>query len=540
MDESSTPGLSQTRVRGFGVICSPVFIIASIIIVAFVLFGAAFSETAEGLFVQTRDGISRYLGWYYMLVVTIFLIFALYLMFSRYGGVRLGDQFEPPRFSYASWFAMLFSAGMGIGLLFFSIAEPMYHYMSPPHAEGESSAAAMEAMRYTFFHWGLHAWAIYIIVGLSLAYYAYRHNLPLLIRSSLYPFIGDRIYGPWGHLVDILALFGTMFGVATSLGLGVMQINSGLNFVFGIEETTLNQVVLVAIITLIAVGSVALGVDRGIKRLSNFNIGLSVVLIALLLVLGPTLFILRTLVESTGVYVQNLPAMSLWADTIEDSGWATTWTIFYWGWWISWAPYVGMFIARVSRGRTIREFVTGVLLAPTAAGFVWLSVFGGTAMGFQLDGVADVAGQVSEQMETALFLTIEALPMLDWMAIAVMSAATLLIVTFFVTSSDSGSLVIDTLASGDVRNPTVTQRVYWAVAEGIVASVLLVAGGLGALQAAAISVGLPFSIVMLIMMVGLYRSLQQTEAVTPSRYQREAPPPHTLFGYTEDLDEKIR
>ncbi|WP_028492209.1 BCCT family transporter [Thioalkalivibrio sp. ALE19] len=540
MDESSTPGLSQTRVRGFGVICSPVFIIASIIIVAFVVFGAAFSETAEGLFVQTRDGISRYLGWYYMLVVTIFLIFALYLMFSRYGGVRLGDQFEPPRFSYASWFAMLFSAGMGIGLLFFSIAEPMYHYMSPPHAEGESSAAAMEAMRYTFFHWGLHAWAIYIIVGLSLAYYAYRHNLPLLIRSSLYPFIGDRIYGPWGHLVDILALFGTMFGVATSLGLGVMQINSGLNFVFGIEETTLNQVVLVAIITLIAVGSVALGVDRGIKRLSNFNIGLSVVLIALLLVLGPTLFILRTLVESTGVYVQNLPAMSLWADTIEDSGWATTWTIFYWGWWISWAPYVGMFIARVSRGRTIREFVTGVLLAPTAAGFVWLSVFGGTAMGFQLDGVADVAGQVSEQMETALFLTIEALPMLDWMAIAVMSAATLLIVTFFVTSSDSGSLVIDTLASGDVRNPTVTQRVYWAVAEGIVASVLLVAGGLGALQAAAISVGLPFSIVMLIMMVGLYRSLQQTEAVTPSRYQREAPPPHTLFGYTEDLDEKIR
>ncbi|WP_019570147.1 BCCT family transporter [Thioalkalivibrio sp. ALE11] len=540
MDESSTPGLSQTRVRGFGVICSPVFIIASIIIVAFVLFGAAFSETAEGLFVQTRDGISRYLGWYYMLVVTIFLIFALYLMFSRYGGVRLGDQFEPPRFSYASWFAMLFSAGMGIGLLFFSIAEPMYHYMSPPHAEGESSAAAMEAMRYTFFHWGLHAWAIYIIVGLSLAYYAYRHNLPLLIRSSLYPFIGDRIYGPWGHLVDILALFGTMFGVATSLGLGVMQINSGLNFVFGIEETTLNQVVLVAIITLIAVGSVALGVDRGIKRLSNFNIGLSVVLIALLLVLGPTLFILRTLVESTGVYVQNLPAMSLWADTIEDSGWATTWTIFYWGWWISWAPYVGMFIARVSRGRTIREFVTGVLLAPTAAGFVWLSVFGGTAMGFQLEGVADVAGQVSEQMETALFLTIEALPMLDWMAIAVMSAATLLIVTFFVTSSDSGSLVIDTLASGDVRNPTVTQRVYWAVAEGIVASVLLVAGGLGALQAAAISVGLPFSIVMLIMMVGLYRSLQQTEAVTPSRYQREAPPPHTLFGYTEDLDEKIR
>ncbi|WP_024329227.1 BCCT family transporter [Thioalkalivibrio sp. ALR17-21] len=540
MDESSTPGLSQTRVRGFGVICSPVFIIASIIIVAFVVFGAAFSETAEGLFVQTRDGISRYLGWYYMLVVTVFLIFALYLMFSRYGGVRLGDQFEAPRFSYASWFAMLFSAGMGIGLLFFSIAEPMYHYMSPPHAEGESSAAAMEAMRYTFFHWGLHAWAIYIIVGLSLAYYAYRHNLPLLIRSSLYPFIGDRIYGPWGHLVDILALFGTMFGVATSLGLGVMQINSGLNFVFGIEESTLNQVVLVAIITLIAVGSVALGVDRGIKRLSNFNIGLSVVLIALLLVLGPTLFILRTLVESTGVYVQNLPAMSLWADTIEDSGWATTWTIFYWGWWISWAPYVGMFIARVSRGRTIREFVTGVLLAPTAAGFVWLSVFGGTAMGFQLEGVADVAGQVSEQMETALFLTIEALPMLDWMAIAVMSAATLLIVTFFVTSSDSGSLVIDTLASGDVRNPTVTQRVYWAVAEGVVASVLLVAGGLGALQAVAISVGLPFSIVMLIMMVGLYRSLQQTEAVTPSRYQREAPPPHTLFGYTEDLDEKIR
>lgn len=261
-ESSSSPGLNQTRIAGFGVICSPVFWISTAVIAVFVLFGALFPETAEGIFEQLQTGISEYLGWYYMLVVTVFLVFSLYLMFSRYGGIRLGDQFEAPRFSYAAWFAMLFSAGMGIGLLFWSIAEPMYHYLSPPHAEGETSEAAAEAMRYTFFHWGLHAWAIYIVVGLSLAYYAYRHNLPLLIRSSLYPFIGDRIYGPWGHLIDILALFGTMFGVATSLGLGVMQINSGLNFVFGIEESTTMQITLVAIITLIAVGSVASGSTR--------------------------------------------------------------------------------------------------------------------------------------------------------------------------------------------------------------------------------------------------------------------------------------
>ncbi|WP_018994508.1 MULTISPECIES: BCCT family transporter [unclassified Thioalkalivibrio] len=539
-EPSSSPGLNQTRIAGFGIICSPVFWISSAVIAAFVLFGAIFPDTAERIFEKLQTGISEYLGWYYVLVVTVFLVFSVYLMFSRYGGIRLGDQFEAPRFSYAAWFAMLFSAGMGIGLLFWSIAEPMYHYLDPPHADGETSAAAAEAMRYTFFHWGLHAWAIYIVVGLSLAYYAYRHNLPLLIRSSLYPFIGDRIYGPWGHLIDIVALFGTMFGVATSLGLGVMQINSGLNYVFGIEESTAMQIILVAIITLIAVGSVALGVDRGIKRLSNFNIGLAVILLALLLIMGPTLFILRLLVESTGVYVQHLPEMSLWADTIDETGWATAWTIFYWGWWISWAPYVGMFIARVSRGRTIREFVAGVLLAPTAAAFVWLSVFGGTAMGYEVGGVANISGAVEESVSTALFATIEAMPLWDWLAVLAMAAATVLIVTFFVTSSDSGSLVIDTLASGDVRNPTVTQRVYWAILEGVVASILLLAGGLAALQAAAISVGLPFSVVMLVMVVGLWKSLHSTEAVTPTKYQKEAPPPHTLLGYTEDLDDKIK
>jgi choline/glycine/proline betaine transport protein len=540
MDEPATRGLTQTRVPGFGVICSPVFLTSTIVIALFVVFGAVFPATAEAVFERLQTGISQYLGWYYMLVVTAFLVFALYLMFGRYGGVRLGDQFETPRFSYAAWFAMLFSAGMGIGLLFWSIAEPMYHYLAPPHAAAGTSAAASEAMRYTFFHWGLHAWAIYIVVGLALAYYAYRHNLPLLIRSSLYPFIGDRIYGPWGHLVDVLALFGTLFGVATSLGFGVMQINAGLNFVFGIEESTFMQIMLVAGITLIAVVSVALGIDKGIKRLSHFNIGLSVLLIALLLVMGPTVFIFRILVESTGNYVQHLPEMSLWADTIDDSGWATRWTIFYWGWWISWAPYVGMFIARVSRGRTIRGFIAGVLLAPTAAGFVWLAAFGGTAMSYELDGVADLTGAVAVNFSTALFVTLEAMPLWNWLAVTVMALATVLVVTFFVTSSDSGSLVVDTLASGDVRNPTVVQRVYWAVLEGVVAAILLLAGGLVALQAAAISVGLPFSIVMLIMVIGLWRSLHTTEAITPTRYQREAPPPHTLFGFSDDLDDKIR
>ena len=483
---------------------NPVVFFSSIgVILVFIIFGVFFQERAGEVFDFIQASIVDYFGWFYVLSVAFFLVFIVIIYFSPFSKVKLGPDDSEPDYTNLSWFAMLFSAGMGIGLVFFSVAEPMYHYLSPPGAEGETTEAASEAMRLTFFHWGLHAWGIYIIVGMSLAYFAFRKGLPLTIRSAFYPLLGERIYGPIGNIIDILAIFGTMFGVATSLGIGVMQVNAGLEYLTGIGESTEIQILLIALITLAATISVVLGLDRGIKRLSNMNMSIALLLIVFLFIAGPSIFILNSLAETTGRYFQQIVATTFWVDAMgEEEGWLGTWTLFYWGWWIAWSPFVGMFIARVSRGRTIREFIRGVLLVPTAFTFIWLSVFGSTGLNIEIFQGGGISGLEAEQM---LFAVLEGFPF----AAVTSLLATVLIITFFITSSDSGSLVIDMLASGGNTNPPKQQRIFWAVSEGAVAAVLLYAGGLAALQTAAITTGLPFAAVLVVMCLSLYKALNE-------------------------------
>lgn len=480
-----------------------IFFISIGVILVFLFFGVFFTEGTDRVFNIVQGFIIDKLGWFYILSVAIFLIFVVFLFFSKFGKIKLGPDDSEPDYSYASWFTMLFSAGMGIGLVFFSVAEPMFHYLAPPTMEGESLEAAREAMRITFFHWGFHPWAIYIIVGMSLAYFSFRKGLPLSIRSAFYPLLGNRIHGWMGNTIDILAIFGTMFGVATSLGLGVMQVNAGLEYLFGVNISTNVQIGLIAGITAVATISVVLGLDKGIRVLSNFNMTVAVGLVLFVFIAGPTIYLLNATVENTGYYLQNLIQSTFWLGTFDEgaSGWLGGWTLFYWGWWIAWSPFVGMFIARISRGRTIKEFIAGVLLVPTAFTFIWLTVFGNTALGMEMFGEGGISGLGTEQM---LFAMLDGLPLAQISSVA----ATLVIITFFVTSSDSGSLVIDMLASGGNPDPPVGQRVFWAVSEGAVAAVLLLAGGLGALQTAAITTGLPFTVILLLMCISLYKGLR--------------------------------
>ena len=482
----------------------PVFFVSAGLILAFALFGALFADQAARLFSTVQAIIVADFGWFYIAAVAGFLLFVLFLMVSRYGDVKLGPDESEPEYSYVSWFAMLFSAGMGIGLIFFGVAEPIQHYSQPPVGEGSTIESARQAMVLTFFHWGLHAWAIYIVVGLALAYFAFRRGLPLTIRSALYPLIGERIYGPIGHAIDIFAVLGTMFGVATSLGLGVLQVNAGFSHLFGLPTSTSVQLILIAAITGLATLSVVMGLDRGVKRLSELNIILAGVLLLFVLVTGSTIFLLQAFVQNVGTYLGAVVQRTFRMYAYEPNPWLGDWTLFYWGWWIAWSPFVGMFIARISRGRTIREFVTGVLLVPVLFTFLWMTVFGNTAIDLDLSGAAPIADTVANNLPVALFETLEQLP-LSTVASAV---ATLLIITFFVTSADSGALVIDMITSGAAENPPVWQRVFWAVCAGTVAAVLLLAGGLQALQTAAIASALPFAVVMVFICYGLLRALQ--------------------------------
>jgi len=486
-------------------ICPPVFFGSAILIVLFVVFGATVPDLASEIFSAVQDWIVATFGWFYVLTVAIFIVFAFGLALSTHGNVRLGPDDSTPDYTYLSWFAMLFSAGMGIGLMFFGVAEPIMHYTTPPVGEGGTIDAARQAMVITFFHWGLHAWAIYAVIGLSLAYFSFRHGLPLTVRSALYPIIGERIRGGWGHLVDTFAVLGTMFGVATSLGLGVLQINAGLTYLFGVPETVGVQLVLIAIITVLATISVVAGLDVGIRRLSELNLILALALMLFVLAVGPTLFLFQALVQNIGAYLSNVVNMTFRLYAYEPNTWIGGWTLFYWAWWIAWSPFVGMFIARVSRGRTIREFVLGVMLVPVGFTFMWLTFFGNTALDLDL-GIADgaMAAAVADSVPTALFHFLEYFP---WSGVTSL-IATVLVVTFFVTSSDSGSLVIDTITSGGIDDPPVWQRIFWAGTEGGVAAVLLLAGGLEALQTASIAAALPFAFVMLFVCYGLLRGLR--------------------------------
>ncbi|MCG5513241.1 BCCT family transporter [Ectothiorhodospira shaposhnikovii] len=483
----------------------PVFITSAVLTLVFVLFAAIFTETAGTVFSAVQGWISDSAGWFYVLAVAGFVVFMVGVAVSSYGNIKLGPDHSQPDYSYASWFAMLFSAGMGIGLMFFGVAEPVMHYVSPPVGDPETVEAARQSMRITFFHWGVHAWAIYAVVALSLAYFAFRHDLPLTIRSSLYPLIGDRIHGGIGHTVDTFAVLGTIFGVATSLGFGVMQINSGLNYLFDIPNALSVQIILIVVITAIATLSVALGLDGGIRRISVLNMILAAGLLAFVLVAGPTVYLLQTLVQNTGNYVSNLFYMTFNLYAYEPTSWIGGWTLFYWGWWIAWAPFVGMFIARVSRGRTIREFTFGVLLVPVGFTIMWMTFFGNTALHMiMVQGITELSDAVAADTSVALFQFFEHLPLSSIMALV----ATLLVVTFFVTSSDSGSLVVDILTSGGKEESPTWQRIFWAVIEGIVAAALLIAGGLAALQTATIASALPFAIIMCFMCWGLLRALR--------------------------------
>ncbi len=492
-----------------------VFFSATLLIVLFVglslFYLDDFAAGVDGL----QTWIANQSGWFLVLTVNLVLAFLFYLGFGPYGNVRLGGADAKPEFSRPAWFAMLFSAGMGIGLMFYAVAEPMYHLAKPPHGAAPGTLGAYkDAIKTTFLHWGLHAWGVYALTGLALAYFSFNRNQPLSIRAIFQPLLGDRIHGFWGHLIDVLASVATLFGVATSLGLGVTQINAGLNQLFGLTVSGPVQIALIGAITAVATLSVVLGLDKGIKRLSILNMTLAVALLLYVLLIGPTLFVLNGFVENLGLYLNDFFYLSFWNETYTQGHWQNGWTVFFWGWWIAWSPFVGMFIARISRGRSIREFLGFVLLATTLLTFVWLSVFGDSAMYVELAGPGGLVEAVQQDLARSLFAFLDKLPaagglagLPDWLISGSGILATLVIVSFFVTSSDSGSLVIDIITAGGHPNPPVAQRIYWASAEGLVAAVLLVGGGLTALQTAAISAGLPFAVLVLLMMLSLQRAL---------------------------------
>lgn len=483
-----------------------VFWVSSALIVVFVFLSFFYTRELGETFTAVQQAFSTYAGWVYILGVNIFLLFSIWLIFSRFGDIRLGGKGAQPDFTVWGWLAMLFSAGMGIGLVFWSVAEPMYHFATPPQlVEAESREAAAMAMAVTFFHWGLHAWGIYAVIALALAFFSFNRGLPLTIRSAFHPLLGDKIHGPVGKLIDILAVLATMFGLATSLGLGAQQVNAGLNRLFGIATTETIQVVIIILITIVAVTSVVLGLDKGIKRLSQINMVAAAVLLLFVLMAGPSLFIIESLLQIIGSYLQHLLRMATWTESYTRTDWQHSWTLFYWAWWIAWSPFVGMFIARISRGRTIREFMLGVLLTPTVLTAIWLTVFGGSALHAQLEGNGQVLAAVNENVATALYALLELFPMGSLFSML----AIFVVVTFFVTSSDSGSLVIDTITSGGHPNPPVRQKIFWASTEGVVASALLMAGGLKALQAGSILTGLPFTFVLLFMCYSLYKGLAE-------------------------------
>ncbi|MEX0811934.1 MAG: BCCT family transporter [Chitinophagales bacterium] len=483
----------------------PVFFTSSIIIVLSVALTLIFSEDAEKYFTSIQEWVSNNGDWVFILGVNVFLVFMFYLAFSKYGRLKIGGEDARPEFKTLSWFAMLFSAGMGIGLLFWSIAEPVFHFSSPPLSEGGTAEAAREAMNFTFLHWGLHAWGIYALVGLSLAYFTYSRGLPLTIRSVFYPFLGDRIYGIIGDIIDIFAVLATLFGLATSLGFGVQQIAAGLEHVFGIGSGLLTQVSLIGGITLIATASVVLGVDKGVKFLSEWNMRIAILLLLLVVVMGPSIFIFKTFIQNTGSYLSSLLEIATWSESYTNTSWQNSWTVFYWGWWIAWSPFVGMFIARISKGRRIREFILGVLIVPTLVTFFWITAFGSVSIEQIISGDTRLIDAVNDNVATALFVFLEKYPF----AIALNVVAVILIAGFFVTSSDSGSLVIDSLTSGGKIDAPVGQRIFWAVSEGAVAAVLLIGGGLQALQTAAIVTGLPFTLILMIMCYSLYKGLKE-------------------------------
>ncbi len=501
--------VGRDNLQRYGVdIHHPVFWIASLLVLVFVIGTLILPGEAKVAFDGAKGWSIANFDWLFMVGGNIFVIFCLLLIVLPVGRIRIGGVDAKPEFTRMSWFAMLFAAGMGIGLMFWSVAEPTAYYTdwygTPLNAAANTPEGARMAMGATMFHWGLHPWAIYAVVGLSLAFFTYNKGLPLTIRSGFFPLIGDRSWGWFGHAIDVVAVMATIFGLATSLGFGAQQAASGLSFLFGVDAGIGTQVAIIIGVTAVAIFSVVRGLEGGVKLLSNINMGLAAGLLLFVIIAGPTLAIVGTLFSTAGAYLENIIPMSNWIGR-EDDKFYHGWTVFYWAWWISWSPFVGMFIARISKGRTVREFITAVLLVPTLVTLVWMSAFGGSALDQAQANVGALANGISD-VSLALFQMLENLPLTKIASFV----GIVLVLVFFITSSDSGSLVIDSITSGGKIDAPVVQRIFWATMEGVIAGVLLFGGGgdaLGALQAAAITVGLPFTVVLIVMCVGVYMGL---------------------------------
>jgi len=505
--------IGQDNIRTWGMdVHNPVFVISALLVLLFVIGTLMFPGDAKLAFDGAKGWSINNFDWFFLVAGNFFVIFCLFLVVLPVGKIRLGGVKARPEFSTLSWFAMLFAAGMGIGLMFFSVAEPTAHFTNwwgtPLNVAERTPQGAQLAMGATMFHWGLHPWAIYAVVGLSLAFFTYNKNLPLTIRSAFFPFIKDRSWGWFGHFIDIVAVMATIFGLATSLGFGAQQAAGGLEYLFDIPNTINTQISIIVGVTAVAIVSVVRGLHGGVKLLSNFNMVLAVTLLLFVVIVGQGLGIFSGILSTAGDYLGNLIPLSNWMDR-EDDKFYHGWTVFYWAWWISWSPFVGMFIARISRGRSVREFIIAVLLVPTTVTIVWMTAFGGTGLAQVKDGVGELANGITD-VSLALFQMLENLPLSTLTSII----AIVLVLVFFITSSDSGSLVIDSITAGGKLDAPVPQRVFWATMEGLIAGALLFGGGadaLGALQAAAITVGLPFTVVLLAMCLALYMGLKHEQ-----------------------------
>jgi len=485
----------------------PVFWTSAVIIIGFLVFGLINVKTIGPWFNEARLCVCGYSGWFYVIVVNVILFYTIFLFFSKYGKLKIGGPDSKPKFSLLAWFCMLFSAGTGIGLVFYSVAEPIYHYITPPPmgVTAETVAAANLSMSITFFHWGFHTWALYALVGLGLGFFAFSRGLPLTISSIFYPLIGEKIYGPIGIAIDIFATVATLFGLATSLGLAVCQINAGLNYILGVPINATVQIILIGIITLVVTLSVVGGVYSGIKQLSIITIVLCVFLMAFTFLAGPSLIILNAIPQNIGNYLSQFWNVSFFTETFSRTERQNCWTIFYWAWWITWAPVVGMFIARISRGRTVREFIAGVLFAPTLLTFLWFTIFGSSALYMEMFEGAGIAQAIDKNLSTAIYTFFESLRLSGISSITVIILAAL----FFITSSNSATLVITIITGGGKTNPPTVQRVFWAGLQGGVAAALVLGGGLIALQSATLDAGLPLTGILLAMLFSLKKGLDE-------------------------------
>ncbi|MGZ7459816.1 BCCT family transporter [Pseudomonas sp. Ma2-10] len=515
-----------------------VTLLSKLIIVALVIYAVVYPDSAVNFLGNINDFLLSNFNTYYIYAVSALLIFCFFVSCSRFGRIRLGADNEAPEFSFFSWFAMLFSAGMGIGLMLYSIGEPLYHFQNNPEIiQGSVASASIEtvpsAMRSTLLHWGLHAWGVYIAAGLAMAYFAYRHNLPLTIRSTLYPLFGERLNGPLGHLIDIIAVVATILGVASTVGTGVSQLVSGVEFISGAgllvdadgKPTNVALVLTLALVMSLSILSALTGVNRGVKWLSHINMYLSFALLAVFVVFGSTLYGLKLFGSSLLDYAANLPALSfsVWDKDSELGRWQSSWTILYWAWWIAFAPFVGLFLARISRGRTIREFVLGGILVPTLMCFAWMAFLGGTALDMETNGQAagTIIEAVNSNIGTALFVTLQQLD-LGLVGNLASIASVILIITYLVTSADSGVLVLNTIMAGGDTNPATRHRVIWGLVLTFVAGSLMLAGGLAAIQKAMIIAALPFSLVMLLMCASMLKALFTQSVSVTSQGCRQA------------------